>query len=140
MKECKWCHEEMKEEAIVCPHCQKKQTSSKGLWLTLGIIAVLIITAVGLSSGFNIGGLEISNSKIEVSQFGALTFTGDVTNVSEYRRENVKIILTCYSDSREKVGYANTVIKYIEPNETIHFNATGLGNYNVEAECEYEIK
>ena len=141
-KECRWCHEKMKEEATVCPHCQRSQKSHKGLIITIVVITALIIIAVVLSSAFQSQDLVVSNTKGNVSALGVMEWEGDLTNRGYNRIYDINIIFTCYSSSREKTGLAYTTIQYIDSGETIHFNASGIGNYSKtnDSTCSHEIR
>lgn len=142
MKECKWCHEKMKEIATVCPHCQRNQKSHSAIIIIVVSIITLIIIALLLSSSFQSNDLIISNTKGKVSTLGVMEWEGDLTNKGYNRINDINIIITCYSGSREKTGLAYTAIQYIDPGETIHFNASGLGDYDKrnDYQCMSEIK
>ena len=43
IKECKFCHEEMKAKAKVCPHCQKEQPMNKLLKFILVVGSIFLI-------------------------------------------------------------------------------------------------
>lgn len=141
-KECRWCHEEMKEEATVCPHCQRSQKSHKGLIITIIVVVTIIIIWGVLSASLKTEDLVVSNTKGSVTALGVMEWEGDLTNRGYSRISDVNIIITCYSESREKTGLAYTQIQYIESGETIHFKATGIGEYSKrnESNCLYQIK
>ena len=138
MKKCKFCMEEIDEKATICPHCRKKQKKSS--WPVI-IVLLLIIGGVGaaISAYQKQAQLEITNAKGNVDAFGNLVWEGDITNNGDYTQENVKIDITCYTEAREVAGKATTSIKYIKSGETLHFTATGLGQYDADIKCEYKI-
>ena len=113
-----------------------------GLIVTIIVIVVLVIVGVVISSMSRIEGLQIVESKGTISKLGSMEWEGDIVNNGYSRADNVNIIITCYSKSRERTGLAYTKLKYIEPGEKIHFKATGLGDYDKrnESDCGYEIK
>jgi hypothetical protein len=39
-KTCRWCAEEMKDAAIVCPHCTRPQ---KTVWIRVGVLWFVLI-------------------------------------------------------------------------------------------------
>lgn len=119
-----------------------EKKSHKGLIITIIVIAVLIIVGVLVSSMSKMEGLQIVDSKINITALGAVDAEGDIINNGYSRVDEVNIIITCYSTSRERTALAYTKLQYIEPGEKIHFNATGLGNYDKfkESKCGYEIK
>lgn len=60
MKTCKYCKSEIDDKAKICPNCRKKQ-SSKGKFIAIVIVAIIIIAALG-SSGDDEGNNSASNS------------------------------------------------------------------------------
>ena len=139
MKKCKWCKEEIDVKARVCPHCRKKQNGSG----KVVIFIILVFAIIGIISSTNFStsaDLTISNTKGSISAHNELIWEGDVTNNGDLTLENVEITFECYSEAREKVGVATTIIKYINPKETLHFTASGVGQYNSDIKCEYKIK
>lgn len=105
------------------------------------IIVILIIVGVGsvVSNYEKNEQLVITNTKGNVDAYGQLIWEGDITNKGEYKKENIKINITCYTEAREVAGKASTTIKYINSGETLHFTANGLGQYNPNLKCEYKI-
>ena len=77
-----------------------------------------------------------------MSAIGAMEWEGDLTNNGYNRINDVNIIITCYTGSREKTGLAYTTIQYVDPGETIHFKASGFGDYDKrdDYQCSSEIK
>ena len=157
MAYCPKCGEEVKEDYNICPKCgnglkgdnpiqvtitnpaPKKKGGGCLIPIIIFIILVVVVGSVSMNLEKN-ENLEITNAKGNVNEFGALVWEGDVTNKGTTKLENVKIEITCYTEAREVAGKAITEIKYIEPGETLHFTASGLGQYNPNLKCESRIK
>lgn len=138
-KQCRYCKEVMDKKATVCPHCRRKQRKISPILL---IILITLIFVIGVNSlkYDKVYELSVTNTKGSVDAYGKLIWEGDIINNSEYTKENITINVICYNEAREKVGSATTTIKYINSGETLHFTATGFGQYNPNLNCEYEIK
>lgn len=156
---CPKCGEKVKEDYNLCPKCgyplsennqvvvninsntEKKKTSGCLIFFIVFISIIIVITAVscGLSFDAKHTDLEITNSNGNVNEYGQLTWEGDITNKGTSKISNIKIVVTCYTPAREAVGKAYTKIQFIQPNETLHFTATGLSTYAPDLSCEVII-
>ena len=146
MKKCKFCMEEIDEKATICPHCRKKQKKSSPVAIIIVVVFLIIaagvVSTVGpqLTKYMKSKDLSITNTKGSVDAYGQLVWEGDITNNGKSEQKKVKINISCYTPARELAGKAFTTIEYIKPGETLHFTANGLGQYDANISCGYEIE
>jgi len=151
MKICKHCMNEIDKKVKVCPNCRKKQNSKKII-----AIPIIILFVVALSSNLieNLSGYRSSNNdsgfKSDIDNLLTEKFTlsvlegkiegtgytyvkGTITNNKNKTYQNVKIEYKIYNENREQTGTVFTTIHYINPNETLEFNATGMTTYTANS-------
>ncbi len=148
MKKCKYCQSEIDEKAKICPHCRKKQRHTNWNFVGIAFIA-LVITAIatgGLKEAIKSdnnpkenGKLEVINSKSTINALGVITAYGELINSTPKKMTNIKISYTCYTKDRQEIGKAEAKIEYINPNETLKYEATGTGKYTENHTCSYKI-
>ncbi len=145
-KQCRYCMKEIDRDATVCPYCRQGQKRGIGcgmiiLWGFVLIIIVGIFLAVtGRSGILNKNDLSIENDSGKVSALGVGTWDGDLVNNGNVEINNIIIKYNCYNESRELVGIMETRIKSIKAKEKIHFQATGLVQYQSNGSCSSSIK
>lgn len=147
MKKCKYCQSEIDEKAKICPQCRKKQKQTN--WKFVGIVFIMLVITVIATGGFeegkenntpkDIGKLEVLNSKSTINAFGVITASGKLFNSTSKKITNIIISYTCYTKERQEIGTAEAKIKYINPNETLNYEATGVGKYVENHTCTYSI-
>ena len=147
MRKCKYCQSEIDEKAKICPHCRKRQIHTN--WKFVGIVFIaLAITAIatgGLKNAIkndsqkDTGKLEVVNSVSTINSIGIINAKGELVNSTSKKMTNIIISYTCYTEDRQEIGSAEAKIKYINPNETLQYEATGVGKYVKNHTCTYKI-
>lgn len=111
MKKCKYCQTEIDQKAKVCPNCKKKQ-SHIFRWILLGVLAVIIISAVA-------GGGSKEEFQKDYTQSDAVTYKDVVYSITKVEKtqgsnqfakpkdgyEYVKVTVKIENKSDKKISY-----------------------------------